>query len=94
MTVGRLSEIVEELLSEGVDPETPAAIVQRGTLPDQEVLLAPLGQLTARAARAGLKPPAMVIAGDVVRFANWKEQLPLLEALVGGPALFGDYQEP
>ncbi len=93
MTVGRLSEIVEELLSEGVDPETPAAIVQRGTLPDQEVLLAPLGQLTARAARAGLKPPAMVIAGEVVRFANWKEQLPLLEALVGGPILFGDYQE-
>jgi uroporphyrin-III C-methyltransferase/precorrin-2 dehydrogenase/sirohydrochlorin ferrochelatase len=85
MTIGRLTEIVDQLLAEGLDPETPAAIIQRGTLPDEEVLVAPLGRLVARVARAGLRPPAMVIAGEVVRFVNWKENLRFLEAhLLGG----------
>jgi siroheme synthase len=91
MTVGRLTEIVEELLAEGVDPSTPAAIVQRGTLPDQQLVESTLGELVTRTARAGLKPPAMVIVGEVVRFLNWKENLPLLEAqLVGGTKRLGE----
>ena len=55
-------------------------LIAHGTLPDQKVLLATLGSLVGRVAREALKPPAMVIVGDVVRFANWKEHLPFLEA--------------
>ncbi|MGH9361672.1 MAG: SAM-dependent methyltransferase, partial [Thermoanaerobaculia bacterium] len=80
MTIGRLGEIVGELMAEGLDPATPAAIVQRATLPDQRVLVATLDSLVARAARAELKPPAMVIAGPVVRFAHWREYQEFLDA--------------
>ncbi len=43
---------------------TPAAVVSRGTLPDQEVVTAPLDRI-AEAAR-GLPGPALVVVGDVV----------------------------
>ena len=87
MTIGRLAEIVEELLAEGLDPTTPAAIVQRGTLPGQRVLIATLEGLAARAGEEDLKAPAMVIVGEVVRIARWKENADLLEAcLLGGSA--------
>ncbi len=79
MTIGRLSEIVEELLGEGLDPQTPVAVIQRGTLADQRVLHAALGDLVARAARESLSPPALLVAGEVVRFARWREFLPLLD---------------
>jgi uroporphyrinogen III methyltransferase/synthase len=94
MTVGRLPEIVEELLAEGLDPSTPAAIVQRGTLPDQRVLTAALKDLPARAERAGLKPPAMVIVGEVVRFARRTGLPPRPDVhAVGGPNPFEDWKE-
>jgi uroporphyrin-III C-methyltransferase/precorrin-2 dehydrogenase/sirohydrochlorin ferrochelatase len=82
MTVGRLPEIVEELLAEGLDPSTPSAAIQEGTLPGQKVLLAPLSDLVDRAAREGMRPPALVVVGEVVRFARLREDRGLLEALV------------
>jgi uroporphyrin-III C-methyltransferase / precorrin-2 dehydrogenase / sirohydrochlorin ferrochelatase len=91
MTIGRLAEIVDELLAEGLDPATPAAIVQRGTLPGQRVLIATLESLAARAGEDDLKAPAMVIVGEVVRIACWKENADLLEAcLLGGTARADD----
>ena len=43
MTVGRLTEIVDELREkDGLDSTTPIAVVQRGTLPGQRVLLGTL----------------------------------------------------
>ncbi len=90
MTIGRLTEIAEELLREGLDPRTPVAVIQRGTLPDQRIFHAPLGELVARAARESLAPPALLIAGEVVRFARWKEFLPLLDAHAVGAHVVGE----
>jgi uroporphyrin-III C-methyltransferase / precorrin-2 dehydrogenase / sirohydrochlorin ferrochelatase len=43
-----------------------AELVKRATLPDQQVLVATLDTVAAAVAEAGLRPPAVVVVGDVV----------------------------
>jgi len=84
MGMRNLEEIVERLL-QGKPPETPAAIVMEGTLPQQRILEAPLGELVVRAREAGLRAPAVIVVGDVVRLREeiaWFERLPLARARV------------
>jgi uroporphyrin-III C-methyltransferase len=68
MALRTLGSIVEGLVHAGKDPETPAAVISRGTWPEQRVVVAPLEEL-AEAAR-GLDPPALVVVGEVVRYAS------------------------
>ena len=63
MGLGRVERVVEGLLAAGMAPDTPAAAVSRGTLPDQEVVRAPLRHLAA--ASTGLLGPALLVIGDV-----------------------------
>jgi len=65
MGLRALSEVCAELLDDGLDPTTPAAVVSRGTLPDQQVVVATLAKLPHAAAQ--LRGPALVIVGEVVR---------------------------
>jgi uroporphyrinogen III methyltransferase/synthase len=54
--------------------------VRWATRPDQSVVAAPLSELGNAVAEAGMKPPATIIIGDVVRLReklSWFEQLPL-----------------
>ncbi len=64
MASQRLDLVARGLIAAGLDPSTPAAVVSRGTLPDQEVVTAPL--YTVAEAAQGLPGPALVIVGDVV----------------------------
>ncbi|HEY9458464.1 MAG TPA: uroporphyrinogen-III C-methyltransferase, partial [Gaiella sp.] len=64
MGLGRLAELARGLIAAGLAPTTPAAVVSRGTLPDQAVVTAPLAELPERA--SGLPGPALVVVGDVV----------------------------
>ena len=59
--VGRLAE---RLIAEGKPAATPAAVVSRGTLEDEQVIVAPLGSIGAAAADA--PTPALVVIGEVV----------------------------
>ena len=70
MGLQQLPHVVEQLLDEGLAPTTPAAVVARGTLPGQEVVVAELG--TIAEAAAGVAGPALVVVGEVVRL---REQL-------------------
>lgn len=70
MGLGRLAEIVDRLLTAGRPPDTPAAVVSRGTLPDQRVVGAALAAIPAAAAAAELPGPALLVVGDVVRLAD------------------------
>ena len=63
MGLGRVGRVVEGLLAGGLPPETPAAAVSRGTLPDQEVARTTLGELASAA--AGLAGPTLLVVGDV-----------------------------
>jgi siroheme synthase len=67
MGLRRLPEIVERLLAAGRAADTPAAVVENGSLPGQRVVASSLAELPAAVARAGLSPPAVIVVGDVVR---------------------------
>lgn len=66
MGVRRLAATTAELVANGHDPATPAAVVERGCRPDQRVTVATLGTLAERAAEVGATSPAIVVIGDVV----------------------------
>jgi uroporphyrinogen III methyltransferase / synthase len=63
MGLGRVGRVVEGLLAGGLPPETPAAAISRGTLPDQEVVTTTLERLGSAA--TGLAGPALLVIGDV-----------------------------
>jgi uroporphyrin-III C-methyltransferase/precorrin-2 dehydrogenase/sirohydrochlorin ferrochelatase len=65
MGVSLLAEHVDQLLAAGADPGTPAAVVERASLPDQRVTTAPLGGLVRRCLEVGVAAPAVVVVGDV-----------------------------
>ena len=67
MGVRALPRICEQLIAHGLAPEFPAAIVQGATGEQQRVLVGTLATLAQIAAREQVKPPALVIIGEVVR---------------------------
>lgn len=67
MGITRLAEICRELIAHGAAAGTPAAVIERATTARQRVVTGTLGDLPGVAARAGVKPPALIVIGDVVR---------------------------
>ncbi len=72
MGVAALNKVTRRLIRQGRDPRTPAAIISRGTLPDQRVVIGTLADLATRAETALIKSPATIVIGDVVAL---REQL-------------------
>jgi uroporphyrin-III C-methyltransferase len=68
MVLGRLDRVAAGLVGAGLAPSTPAAVVSRGTLPDQVSVTAPVGEIAAAA--EGLPGPALLVVGDVVALAG------------------------
>ncbi|RSN09458.1 uroporphyrinogen-III C-methyltransferase [Nonomuraea sp. WAC 01424] len=75
MAVERLPKVAEALLRDGRAPETPVMVVQDGTLPTQRAVIAPLSAVADRVSAAGIRPPAIVIVGDVVRVGQEVEMV-------------------
>ncbi len=67
MAVERLAKVAEALVRDGRSPETPVMVVQDGTLPTQRAVIASLATEADRVSAAGIRPPAIIIVGDVVR---------------------------
>jgi len=59
--------LCEALIKHGLTADTPAAIIQHGTLPTQRVVTGTLTTLPELAAAAGLKAPTLIIVGNVVK---------------------------
>jgi uroporphyrin-III C-methyltransferase len=74
MGVKNLQKIAEMLLSNGKDPDTPVAIIERGLREDQRVTTGPLGTIAGLARDAGVRPPAIIVIGDVVRLYDKDRQ--------------------
>jgi uroporphyrin-III C-methyltransferase/precorrin-2 dehydrogenase/sirohydrochlorin ferrochelatase len=67
MGVERLGEVVARLREHGRAPETPVALVENGTLPSERVVAGTLADIVERASRAWVRPPAVIVVGEVVR---------------------------
>lgn len=68
MGVAELDNIVDKLLSSGMSSELPVAVIERGTLPSQRTVIAPMKEIVAKARIEKIEPPAIVIIGKVVDF--------------------------
>ena len=69
MGLKNLERILLSLKAAGMDPATPACIIENGTLHNQKQQVATLGTLSA----AGFSGPALIVVGEVVRFATTGE---------------------
>lgn len=81
MGMKNLPEIVKNLTEQGRPRTTPVAVIQWGTTPRQRTLTGTLGDIQERVAASGLKPPAVIVVGEVVSLReglNWFEKRPLL----------------
>lgn len=67
MGVSRFNELMQNLTRHGRPAETPIAIIEKGTTPEQRVLRGTLGQLPLLARAHRIKAPAMLLIGEVTR---------------------------
>ncbi|WP_302081809.1 uroporphyrinogen-III C-methyltransferase [Salinibaculum rarum] len=65
MGVTRLPEYTEALVTAGMDPETPVALVERATWDAQKVATGTLETIVDARDAVGIEPPALTIIGDV-----------------------------
>ena len=66
MGVGALARIAQALIEHGRGADTPAAVIECATTPEQRVLVGTLATLPALVREADVKPPALIIVGEVV----------------------------
>ncbi len=80
MAVRTVADCARHLIAAGRAPETPAAAIHWGTTPRQRTTTATLAQLADKLEQDQIKPPALVIIGEVVdmrQWLSWFEQRPL-----------------
>jgi uroporphyrinogen III methyltransferase/synthase len=85
MGVGRLEGSAERLVRAGRSPDEPAAVIERGSLPGQRTVTAPLAEIGKRVREAELRPPAITVIGAVARLREelaWFERRPLFGRVV------------
>jgi uroporphyrin-III C-methyltransferase/precorrin-2 dehydrogenase/sirohydrochlorin ferrochelatase len=70
MAVERMTLIAPALMRYGRSSDTPVAVIQDGTLPGQRALTATLGTVADEMAAGAVRPPAIVVVGDVVDVAR------------------------
>jgi len=77
MGVTNLANIVRRLTAAGRANETPVALIRWGTTPRQQVVTGTLADIVERVEQAGLRPPAVIVVGEVVRLRDrfrWFDQ--------------------
>ena len=69
MAVERIGAVVHELMRYGRSPGTPVSVIADGTLPTQRTINSTLEQVESFVTKEGIRPPAIVVVGDVVTIA-------------------------
>ncbi len=69
MSVQRIGAVAAELLRHGRSPDTPVSVIADGTMPTQRTINSTLEQVEGMVTREGIRPPAIVVVGDVVGVA-------------------------
>ncbi len=66
----RLAALPDALLAGGKPADTPVAMIENGSLPTQRVLRSDLAAAASTAAEQGLRPPAILVIGEVAGFTD------------------------
>ena len=90
MGVAALPELCEGLLNAGMAPDTPAAVLEKGTTAAQRRISATISTLAQACEEAKVQTPALIVVGKVCALADrfaWRDGLPLsgVKALVTRP---------
>lgn len=80
MGIKRIAAIVAGMLDAGYPADTPACAIQNGTLETQAAVVAPLAALPQAVAEAKLGSPAILVIGEVVRYARGAATVPAQRA--------------
>lgn len=83
MGLANAESLCRQLIDEGWNPRTPAAIIASASLPQQRVIAAPLEELAAAARLAAIETPALIVVGNAVAI---RERLNPIGALPVRPA--------
>lgn len=89
MGVKNLSYIQQQLLQHGKDADTPAALIQWGTLMRQKTIISTLRDVSDAALREGIENPCMIVVGEVVNLhhkINWFENKQIKESFLAREA--------
>jgi uroporphyrin-III C-methyltransferase len=75
MGVATADDITEKLIADGVAPDMPVAVLERGTRGGARAIRTLLTDLGAMMAREGVKSPAIFVVGDVVLKSDAQNRL-------------------
>jgi uroporphyrin-III C-methyltransferase len=70
MGVGSLASTAESLMEGGLSPDLPVAVIEWGTTEKQTRLVGKLGTIAEEAKTRGVKPPAVIVVGEVVELGS------------------------
>ena len=73
MGLAALGGIASGLVAHGLAPDTPAAVIENGTTPDERVVRGTLSDIAAKAKRAALGAPSLIVVGEVVAYGRTGE---------------------
>ncbi|MFQ6617891.1 MAG: uroporphyrinogen-III C-methyltransferase [Fidelibacterota bacterium] len=80
MGMKNLPIIAGKLMKSGKSPQTPAAVIYKGTTPEQRTVVGCLSDIVEKVRQKDIKPPSVIVIGHVVelrRYIKWYESLPL-----------------
>lgn len=71
LSVGEIDQVVAELLAGGYTPETPVAVVQKASWPDQVTVQGTLATIAQQVKEQGITKTAIILVGDAVRTKDY-----------------------
>jgi uroporphyrin-III C-methyltransferase len=73
MGINTLPKIAEQLVAHGRDANTPAALIRKGTQPEQKTYRGTIGNLAQLVEKHNITPPTLIVIGDVVNQLTTKQ---------------------
>ncbi|NVJ59932.1 MAG: uroporphyrinogen-III C-methyltransferase [Gammaproteobacteria bacterium] len=91
-----LAIIAKQLIRHGLNHNTPVAVIQNATLPNQQEVVGTLNDISQKVAEAKLQSPSIIVIGEVVSLRQTINQIPTqkttIEKRVSGQSpLITDY---
>ena len=75
MGVATAADIADKLIADGVAPDMPVAVLEKGTLADHRAMKTLLTDLGAMVIRERVQSPAIIVVGEVVELSDAVDKL-------------------